>query len=127
MTERLDISPPSGSGASPLAAADTITVYRADRQAVAAATYHTIFNVTTGGVELLGGVLNGAEAGVRLTIDGTVVLTQTAYALGVDAGATVNIAALALPWAKANVSMKLEIYNIHPSLSRSLGWRVFTR
>lgn len=110
----------------PVTEADALTWYEGNNTAVAATSYHTVFDVTSGGAELLGGSFFGPSPGVRLTIDGTVVLNATAELTGRDSSGTDSFGVVALPAAKADSTMKLEIYN-PAAASKNIGWRVVTR
>lgn len=113
-----------GGGAAPLVSTDTVTVHTGTLVAVASGAYSTVFDIATP-VELLSGIFHGAGIGLRLTIDGTVVINETGNAYGRDAGNSL-ISMAVMPWAQASSSMKLEIYNTTGS-SRDFGWRVLTR
>lgn len=108
----------------PIKAADTVTVHQVNLQSVTGSAYSTIFDVTSGGLTLLGGAIYAVAPGFRLTIDGTVVLNLTSASSGRDSGNDA-VGVMALPLARAVTSMKLEAYNA--GSTRDFGWTVFTR
>lgn len=109
----------------PVTATDTLTWHEDSLVVVTASTYHPIFDIAAA-TELLGGSIDGANVGFRLTIDGTVVADRTAVIRGNDfAGNSFNT--VALPPARAESSMKLEAYNTHATTDRTMGWRIATR
>lgn len=104
---------------------DTLSWHEGDRITVAASSNHTVVDVTSGGADLLGGTLYGANIGLRLTVDGTVVANRTTTRMADDTGAD-NIGVVAVPAVQAATSLKLEIVNTGGA-DRRMGWRVATR
>lgn len=119
------ISAGGGAASSPgLTEADTITVSRGASSAVAATSYHTLLDVTTGGAEVVGGAVYGANCGLRITIDGTVILNETTNAGGASNGGDVFTVAN-IPHLVADTSLKIELYNISGT-SKNYGWRIYS-
>ncbi len=118
------VTTPTSAGMVPITASDTITTYIAQLQSIASASYHTVFDLT-GAYDLLGGELIGQAMGLRLTLDGTVVLNETADAGGRDASSD-YFTVRSIPIARSATSMKLEAYNYAPG-ARDCGWRVYVR
>lgn len=109
----------------PVTADDTVTVHTGTLTTVTGGALEEIFDLA-GAHDLLGGSFYGISAGVRLTIDGTVVLDVTSESRGEDNTQSVEFSALALPPARSETSLKLELRNTSGG-SRNFGWRVFTR
>lgn len=105
----------------------TETWHEANLQSVGANSYATVFDLS-GARELVCGALYGPNTGFRLTRDGTVIAHETAEARANTEGGTSDdrFAVISLPTAKANSSLKLEIYNISGG-SKTYAWRVATR
>ena len=96
--------------------------------AVATASYHTVLEVASGGVELLGGAIYGPVLhGMRVTIDGTEVFDHSGT---VEYGTTVeeeeNFQVIDLPAMLATTSLKIELRN-GSGITRTYGWRLWHR
>ena len=109
----------------PIQDGDSITEHRGGNQSLAAGAFQTIFDLS-GEVDLLGGVAFSTNIGLRLTIDGTVVVnSSTASTFGQDE-ADSSYSVVSFPVAKSTTSMKLEVRNNSGS-ERIVGWRAHTR
>jgi hypothetical protein len=108
----------------PITATDTLTWHEAAQQSVSATSYATVFDLA-GAVHLIGGAIMSGAPGMRITIDGTVVMNRT---LGVSGDDIVGdgFGVVFVPNCRSVSSLKLEAYNASGS-ARDFGWRVVTR
>lgn len=100
-----------------------ITLAATGEQSVLAGTYHTIYDVT-GERQIVGGSVVGSDIGLKITIDGVVVLEDTARARGFDSAGEFY-AAISIPPCASRTSLKLEVYNRNTSATTQIGWRVY--
>jgi hypothetical protein len=123
----LAAEPPAGGGGggpSPfIVDTDTLTRVGVDADTYTAGQTKTILDITSGGVEFLGGAVFATNVRLKITIDGTVVIdtiTGSVNFQGHDqAGDAFTV--FNLPAARAETSLKIELQNGSGS-SRILGW-----
>lgn len=99
------------------------TVAAAGLQNVAALTYATALNLT-GKRIVRNGVIFGANVGVRITIDGNVVLNDGTQILAKDSGAS-TFSMVTIPPCKCESSILIEAYNRDGSAAREIAWRFY--
>ena len=109
----------------PITANDNITQHRSANVSVSTKSFVTIFDLV-GSHEIIGGIINaGNNGGLRITIDGVVVINEQNINSGRDqSGNEYN--AIYIPPCISKLSLKLEGWN-HSTSTRSFGWRIWTR
>lgn len=109
----------------PILDTDTITKHSVDKQAINVGAYHTLINLA-GAYELKGGVCFGINAGIRLTVDGVVVINDTASAQATTNTQTEDFGVAIFPPARSAATLKVEIHNASGG-SRTFGARAYTK
>lgn len=90
--------------------------------AVPALSYQSILSLT-GNRRILGGSIYGTAVGVRITIDGVVVLNDTTLALGKDSvGDQFSVAII--PPCECVSSISIELYNRSGAV-QDIGWKIY--
>jgi len=112
---------PSGSVDYLTATSPTITQDIGSGVSVATVSYTTALTLT-GEYTVHGGSIYGADVGVKITIDGTVVLNDGNRAIGQDGGAN-DMSVAIIPPCKCKVSILIEAYN-RAGTTKLLGWKI---
>ena len=109
----------------PITANDNITQHLNDDVSVSTKSFVTIFDLS-GSYEIIGGIIvAGNNGGLRITIDGVVVINEQNINCGRDqAGNQYN--PIYIPPCRSKLSLKLEGWN-NSSSTRVFGWRIWTR
>jgi hypothetical protein len=105
-----------------LTAGSTASMTAASLQNIEALTYATAVSFT-GKRFIYGGTIYGADVGVKITIDGVVVLNDGARAIGKDGGGD-DMAVVNIPPCKCENSILIEAFN-RSSSTRNIGWRIY--
>lgn len=95
-----------------------------DRVTVAAGAYHTVLDISGATAEVLSGEIWGVNVGCRITVDGDVVIDDTATAIGHDNGGN-NYGSFPIPPIQGT-DITVELYNAH-NASVDHGWRIIHR
>lgn len=101
-----------------------LTTVVGDRVNVASLTYHTILD-ETGADTVYGGVIMSQDLGIRITIDGVVVLTDVNRAPGLDGGSN-QFSSIPIPPCKSTSSLKIEAFN-RSSSAENVSWKIYRR
>ncbi len=104
------------------ASTPSLTTTSASLQSVGATSYATALNLS-GRRYLHGGAIYGSDVGVKITIDGVVVLNDGSRAIGEDSAGD-DIAVIAIPPCKCESSIIVEAYN-RASTTQNLGWKFY--
>jgi hypothetical protein len=97
------------------------TVAGSSLQLVSPSTYATALSLT-GKRIVRGGVIYGANVGVRITIDDVVVLNDAAQLLAKDSGGS-TMSMVNIPPCKCESSILIEAYNRDGTTAREIAWR----
>ena len=110
----------------PITANDNITQHRNAEVSISGTSFVTIFDLS-GSHEIIGGIINaGNNGGLRITIDGVVVIDEQNGNYGRCSGAGDAYNPIYIPPCRSKLSLKLEGWNNSPP-TRIFGWRVWTR
>lgn len=109
----------------PITSNDNITQHLNADVSVNTKSFVTIFNLS-GSHEIIGGIINaGNNGGLRITIDGAVIIDERNSNRGTDnSGNQYN--SIYIPPCRSKLSLKLEGYN-NAAITRLFGWRIWTR
>lgn len=100
----------------------TVTTVFGSLVSVSSMTYHTIFDEA--GIRTIhGGTIYGLDVGMRITVNGTVVLTDVNRAMGSD-NAGNSFCTITIPPCRSIVTLKVEAYN-RASVANNIGWKIY--
>jgi hypothetical protein len=106
-----------------LTSGSTVNITSLSLQSIASLAYATAATFTGEKRLIYGGTIYGPDIGIRITIDGVVVMNDGARVLGNDS-ANNTLSVIQIPPCKCEQSILIEAHN-RSSLPTNIGWRIY--